>query len=62
MIESRNEVIVQKHSKQAGMLWGKESAQYMVALKTRYEINRWEDMLGVDILIYWFSARRTFLS
>lgn len=49
MIESGNKVVVQKRLKQAGMRWSKEGAQYMVALRAKYESNRWEDVQSLII-------------
>lgn len=47
MIESGNKVVVQKRLKQAGMRWSKGGAQCMVALRAKYESNRWEDVQDV---------------
>ena len=44
MIESGNKVVVQKRLKQAGMRWGQCGAQYMVALRAKYESNKWADV------------------
>jgi transposase-like protein len=44
MIESGNKLVVQKRLKQAGMRWSKDGAQYIVALRAKYESNRWEDV------------------
>ena len=44
MIESGNKVVVQKRLKQAGMRWSKDGAQYVVALRAKYESNRWNDV------------------
>lgn len=44
MIESGNKVVVQKRLKQAGMRWGRAGAQYMAALRAKYESERWGDV------------------
>jgi len=41
MIESGNKLVVQKRLKQAGMRWSRDGAQYMVALRAKYESNLW---------------------
>lgn len=41
-IESGNKVVLQKRLKQAGMRWEPQTAQYLLALKTKYESGRWE--------------------
>jgi hypothetical protein len=49
MIESGNKVVVQKRLKQAGMRWGKNGAQYMVALRAKYESRKWEDVRSLIV-------------
>jgi len=44
MIESGNKLVVQKRLKQAGMRWGQNGAQYMVALRAKYESKKWHDV------------------
>ena len=44
MIESGNKVVVQKRLKQAGMRWSKDGAQEIVALRAKYESNKWNDV------------------
>jgi len=49
MIESGNKVVVQKRLKQTGMRWSREGGQRMVALRAKYESNKWEDVRNLII-------------
>jgi hypothetical protein len=40
MIESWHKIVIQKRMKQAGMRWGMKGAQYMVALRAKFESKR----------------------
>jgi hypothetical protein len=43
-MESSNKTVVQKRMKQSGMRWGTEHAQRLLALRTRFDSGRWNEV------------------
>lgn len=47
MVESGHKIVIQKRMKQAGMRWGLEGAQYIAALRAKFESKRWNDVIDI---------------
>jgi len=47
MVESGHKIVLQKRMKQAGMRWGLAGAQYMAALRAKFESKRWNEVNDV---------------
>lgn len=45
-IESANKMVIQQRMKQSGMRWGIHGGQYMAALRTKHESNRWDEVVN----------------
>jgi predicted transcriptional regulator len=43
-VESGHKVVVQQRMKQAGMRWSRDGAQYIAALRARYQSNMWDNV------------------
>lgn len=46
-IESGNKMVIQQRMKQAGMRWSINGGQYIAALRTKHESNRWDEVVAV---------------
>ena len=46
-IESANKMVIQQRMKQSGMRWSINGGQYIAALRTKYESNRWDEVVDV---------------
>ncbi len=47
MVESGHKTVIQKRMKQAGMRWSLEGAQYIAALRAKFESKRWNDVINI---------------
>jgi len=45
-IESANKMVIQQRMKQSGMRWSIDGGQYIAALRTKYESNRWDEVVN----------------
>ena len=43
-IESGNKMVIQQRMKQSGMRWSINGGQYIAALRTKHESNKWDDV------------------
>lgn len=46
-IESANKMVIQQRMKQSGMRWSINGSQYIAALRTKHESDRWDDVVNV---------------
>lgn len=46
-IESANKMVIQQRMKQSGMRWSVNGGQYIAALRTKHESNRWDEVVNV---------------
>lgn len=46
-IESGNKMVIQQRMKQSGMRWSIDGGQYIAALRTKHESNRWDEVVNV---------------
>jgi len=46
-IESANKMVIQQRMKQSGMRWSIDGGQYIAALRTKHESNRWDEVVDV---------------
>ena len=46
-IESGNKMVIQQRMKQSGMRWSIDGGQYIAALRTRHESNRWDEVIEI---------------
>lgn len=45
-IESANKMVIQQRMKQSGMRWSVDGGQYIAALRTKHESNRWDEVVN----------------